>query len=258
MNKQLTALTQIIYQAGDIIKKNWDKPRKISHKGEIDLVTDTDVAVENFLIQKIKSIFPNATFLAEEQKQTTKTKLEEETFIIDPLDGTTNFAHGFPFVAISVAYAKNEKIVLGFIYLPILNEFFFAQKEKGAFLNGKPISVSKENILKNSLIATGFPYNISTKADYILKLMKKVLLSSQGLRRAGAAAIDLAYTACGRFEGFYEIGLKPWDTAAGWLLVEEAGGKVTNFSNEPYNIYSNQILATNGLVHQELVDLLTT
>jgi len=251
---QIEALKRTIYQAGAIIKYQWNKPRQITHKGKIDLVTDTDLAVEKFLIDQISQTFPQATFIAEETNP--DLILGKETFIIDPLDGTTNFAHKIPFVAISVAYAQAQEIVWGAIYAPILDEFFWAQKGLGSFLNQTPISVSNNSQLEKSLIATGFPYSIQENATYLTQKLKNVLTKTQGVRRAGAAAIDLAYTACGRFEGFYEIELKPWDTAAGWLLVEEAGGMVTDFKGNPYQLGQKEILASNGSVHQELLSLL--
>ncbi|HCO11720.1 MAG TPA: inositol monophosphatase [Desulfonauticus sp.] len=254
--KNWEKVKELVLEAGEIVKRNWLKPREINFKGEIDLVTNTDLEVEKFLTWNLKQLFPQASFLAEESAL--HLTLGEETFILDPLDGTTNFAHGFPFVAISLAYAYQKEIVASFLYLPILNELFLAQKGEGAFLNEKPISVSKERDLNKSLIATGFPYSIRQEVDEVLSWMKKILLHTQGLRRAGAAAIDLAYVACGRFEGFYEVGLKPWDTAAGWLLVEEAGGKVSTFANKPYELGHREILATNGLIHSDLSKLLTS
>ncbi|MDQ7031581.1 MAG: inositol monophosphatase family protein [Desulfonauticus sp.] len=254
--QQIQKIKEFILQAGEIIQSKWSVPRNINYKGSIDLVTDTDLVVEKFLLNKIKEICPDVNFIAEETQHNLLT--EKPTFIVDPLDGTTNFTHQFPFVAISLAYVENKTVKIGWTHIPILNELFFAQRGKGAYLNDKPIEVSKISSLQQSLIGTGFPYNISEEIDYILPLLKKVLLSSQGVRRAGAAAIDLAYTACGRLDGFYEIGLKPWDTAAGWLLIEEAGGKVSTFNGSTYQLGQREILASNGYIHQDLVKILST
>jgi len=245
---------EAILEAGKIILHNWDRPKQVRHKGRIDLVTDTDVAVEDKLKSSLKDILPQASFLAEESASTTKPG--NLTWIIDPLDGTTNFAHHIPFVAISVALWAENNVLLGFVYLPILKEMFWAAHNKGAFLNDQKISVSTTKALEQSLVATGFPYSVREDIDEIMTYLKKVLVSARGVRRPGSAAIDLAYTACGRYDAFYELGLKPWDTAAGLLLVQEAGGKVSTFSDKPYTLGHRQILATNGLVHQAMVDLL--
>jgi myo-inositol-1(or 4)-monophosphatase len=245
----------IMRDAGNRILSQLKQPKDIHHKGRIDLVTQTDIEVEKYLQEHLQTLSPTTNFLSEESTPTGE--LKDMTWIIDPLDGTTNFAHGLFPVAISIALWCDNRIALGLVYIPTTQEMFTAIQGSGAFLNHSPIQVSQENILENSLIATGFPYDIDERLDEVLSPFQKVLARARGIRRMGAAAIDLAYTACGRFEGFYEQGLKPWDTAAGWLLVQEAGGMVTEFSPErPFTPYSPSILATNGAIHRVLGELL--
>ena len=245
-----------VIDAGKLIKDNWQDPKDVQHKGRIDLVTGTDLQVEQELKDSLYKILPEADFWAEESDSSAKDS--DLMWIIDPLDGTTNFAHSLFPVAVSVALWHNGAIQLGIIYIPMTGELFRARSGNGAYLNQKPISVSETGELEQSLIATGFPYDIREKSDEVVPLLEKVLVNCRGLRRMGAAAIDLAYTACGRFEGFYEQGLKPWDTAAGWLIVEEAGGRVSQYNpGQKYNLLAPSILATNGRIHHSLGELLT-
>ncbi len=250
MNSILDKASKIVIEAGSIIQEGWKKPKNIKRKGRIDLVTETDLAVELFLKEELSKILPGSTFLAEETAG--DAKLFDQTWIIDPIDGTTNFAHGLPMVATSVALWIDGEVSLGIINLPIMNEIFTTVKGGGACMNGDKIHVSDCADMEESLIATGFPYAIEDHVDFITKALNKVLLSTQGVRRPGAAALDLAYLACGRYDGYYENALRPWDTAAGWLLVEEAGGTVTDYTNEPFNLYSQHILATNSKLHDPL------
>ncbi|MBU1249354.1 MAG: inositol monophosphatase [Proteobacteria bacterium] len=242
------ALAAIVTQAGDIVRENNKKPRTIKHKGRIDLVTETDLAVELFLKEKLSELLPQADFLAEETSK--ETLPGELTWIIDPLDGTTNFAHSLPFVAISVALWHRDRVVAGVVDLPLLGEQFVAIRDHGATLNDSPIAVSSATQLDQSILATGFPYDTEIYLENILKYLKRFLRLTQGVRRPGAAALDLAYVACGRYDGFYEYALNAWDTAAGLLLVEEAGGRVTRFDQAvPYHLGDVDILATNGHIH---------
>lgn len=252
----LTKTQEAVFEAGQIIRKNWSCPKNIKYKGRIDLVTETDPLVEKKLKKSLSTIMPPATFLAEETDN--KTPLGEWTWIIDPLDGTTNFAHQLFSIAVSVALWHESHIELGIVYLPLLDEMFWAKLGQGAHLNGEPITVSEETDLEKSLIATGFPYDVQQRINEVIPPFQNVLYYCQGVRRLGAAAVDLAYTACGRFSGFYELGLKPWDTAAGCLLVQEAGGKVTTFDpDQPYFLGSDSILASNGKIHTRLANLLS-
>ncbi len=254
LKEVLNKVEIIAKEVGAIIKERLDSTKDIKHKGRIDIVTEVDLLVEKKLKDDLSSLFPESNFLAEETAN--KGKLEDFTWIIDPLDGTVNYAHGIPIVAVCIALWKDKNIVLSVVYLPFTDEMFSSIKGQGAYLNGKRISVSEEKNLQNSLIATGFPYDVYKRPDEVLSKLKSVLVNVQGVRRMGSAAVDLVYVACGKFEGFFEMGLKPWDTAAGWLIVEEAGGKVTQFDNSTYNIFAPTILATNGFIHDELSKLL--
>jgi myo-inositol-1(or 4)-monophosphatase len=248
-------LENIVRKAGEIVIGNASKSRTIKHKGRIDLVTETDLAVEEMLKESLADLLPDADFLAEETAKDTVPG--ELTWIIDPLDGTTNFAHGLPFVANSIGLWHRDRVVLGVVNLPLLGELFSASLGKGTTLNGQPASVSSAKKMEDSLLATGFPYAIEEHLETILKHFRTLLPLAQGIRRPGAAALDLAYVACGRYDGFFESALNPWDTAAGLLLVQEAGGRVTEFAAEtPHVLDSKTILATNGVIHDELSRLI--
>ena len=250
------AAQKAVAAAGDIIRAHWDKPSLVTHKGRIDLVTGTDLAVESALKESLSRLLPASTFLAEESAATLEPG--ELTWIIDPVDGTTNFAHRVPFVASSVALWAGGESVLGFVNVPVQGEMFHAVRGLGAFCNGRPIRVSAIDRLEDALVGTGFPYSVREDIRPIMARLEAVLVAAQGVRRHGAAAIDLAYVARGRTEAFYEQGLKPWDTAAGWLLVEEAGGRVTRFDpGALYHLRAEGILASNGLVHESLGALLS-
>jgi len=240
-------------RAGDVVREQWGDAKQIAFKGRIDLVTQTDLAVEKLLLDELPALLPGSTVLAEESHASLDPGAL--TWIVDPVDGTTNYAHGLPVVAVSVALWKDGRVEMGAVHVPMLGELFWAVRGQGAFLNGARMEVSREGDMQDSLIATGFPYSFYTEVDQICLRLKRVLLASQGVRRMGSAAVDLAYTACGRFEGYYETGLKPWDTAAGWLLVEEAGGRVSGLDAE-YALGSAMIVATNGHIHEGLLDLL--
>lgn len=257
LDKDLLKKTEeVVKDAGSTILEHLKQPKDIYHKGRIDLVTETDIEVERLLQKGLSSLLPQASFLSEESMPASE--LNDLTWVVDPLDGTTNFAHGLYPVAVSVALWHEDQIVLALVYIPTTQEMFTAKKGSGAFLNGSLIRVSQENSLENSLIATGFPYDIDKRLGEVIPLLEQVLPRVRGLRRMGAAAIDLAYTACGRFEGFYELGLKPWDVAAGWLLVLEAGGQVTEFCPQEYfNLYSPSIMATNSYIHNSLGQILS-
>lgn len=253
MDKQMQGFLDCMRAAGEVIRAQWRDAKDIAYKGQIDLVTQTDLAVEKLLVERLPELAPGSTVLAEESHRTLAPG--DLTWIIDPVDGTTNYAHGLPLVAVSVALWRAVRPVLGAVYLPMLGELFWAGRGQGAFLNGQPIAVSRETDMRKALIATGFPYSFHQEVDLICSRLKGVLLASQGIRRLGSAATDLAYTACGRFEGFYETGLKPWDTAAGWLLVEEAGGMVSGLCSD-YALDEHLIIASNGHIHESLRGIL--
>lgn len=252
------AVTAAVGEAGEIIREHWHQKKDVRYKGDIDLVTQTDLAVEEALKQKLSVIVPEAGFLAEETASGYRP--QGVTWIIDPVDGTTNYAHAIPAVAVSVALWQNDRIVAGWVYLPMMGregELFAARQGKGAILNGDAITVSDTDTVSRSVIATGFPYSIRHKLDEIMPRVSRVLAASQGIRRFGSAATDLVYTAMGRFDGFFEQDLNPWDVAAGWLIVEEAGGRVTGYApGVPYALGAKTILATNGRIHDELEKIL--
>ena len=245
---------QAVRQAGEIIRERWDRPREITRKGRIDLVTDTDVAVEETLKKSLAQVLPKATFLAEESSG--KAELADLTWVIDPLDGTTNFAHALPFVAISVGLWDSGRVRAGIVYNPILQEYFYAAEGQGAWYNDARASVSEASELEQCVVATGFPYTIQDEVDAVMARLREVVVVAQGIRRCGAAALDLAYVACGKLGAYYEACLNPWDMAAGSLLVSEAGGRVSDFDSSPLDLRSGRILASNGQVHGQMSGLL--
>ena len=227
---------------------------KIDKKGAIDLVTEADTESEKTIIGTLKKTFPDHTVLAEESGLN-KGEADHK-WIVDPLDGTTNFAHRLGLFAISIAFALSGDTVIAIVLSPVTGELFTAVKGQGAELNGRPINVSNAQTVSESLLVTGFPYNLTNGFNPLMTRFSNCLKASQGVRRLGSAALDLCFVACGRFDGFWEQNLKPWDTAAGELIAREAGGTVTDFSNQPFDIYKNEILATNGNVHEEMLLLL--
>lgn len=247
----LARVLAAVAEASELIREAKGKPKNITKKGRIDLVTETDVVVERLLKDRLGPVLPEADFMAEESAESHEPG--ELTWIIDPLDGTTNFAHDLPMVAISVGLWRQGRVELGVIAIPALDETFYAIRGEGAFLNGEPIRVTEADDPVDAVVATGFPYSVAEDVDAITEALSRVLPATQGVRRMGAAAVDLAYTACGRLDAFYEMRLKPWDTAAGWILVEEAGGRVTRFDGESaYTPGAPDILATNGKLHRAL------
>ena len=240
--------------AGRIQKERADNIGEIHYKGEINLVTEVDLLCEKEIIGRIKKEFPGHAILAEESGATAGDA--DHLWVIDPIDGTVNYAHGYPCYCVSIGYQCRGEVVVGVIYNPCLDELFVAEKGKGATLNGKPISVSTTTELKKSLLATGFAYDINQSSINNLDHFQNFIKACQALRRPGSAAMDLCYTAMGRFEGFWEPKLHPWDYAAGWLMVEEAGGQVTRFDGSPFQMGDRSVLASNSHIHQAMVDLL--
>lgn len=245
-----------VLETGMLIREHNRRPRNIRCKTSLkDLVTETDGAVESMLRESLGALVPLAAFLGEEGSP--DQGLDGLCWVVDPLDGTTNFAHGVPFIATSVALCMNGEPLLGIVNLPLLGELFIAAKGQGARMNGQAISVSAISGLDSALVATGFPYRIVDHRASILRQLELAMPATQGVRRAGAAALDLAFVACGRYDGFFEFALNPWDTAAGVLLIQEAGGRVgTMVSQEPYRLGGPDILATNSLLFDPLQDLL--
>lgn len=243
-------------EAGGLLRRGFGKPLEVRYKGDIDLVTEADLASERTIKTIIEQSGSHAAILAEESGVGWGKTPEGPAWIIDPLDGTTNFAHGYPWFGVSIGYAHGDEILVGVVYCPMQDELFCACRECGAWLNGGPIRTSETQTLAKSLVATGFPYDVQVAPGKVLDALEAVLTKAQGVRRAGAAALDLAHVACGRLDGFWEIKLKPWDTAAGKLLVEEAGGRVSDFQGAPFSPFLTEIVATNTFIHEELVTLL--
>ena len=242
------------YKGGGILMAHFGKITKIDKKGAIDLVTEADTESESVIIDTIKNVFADHTILAEESGLSAGDA--DHQWIIDPLDGTTNFAHQIGLFSISIAFALKGETVFGLVLNPLTGELFTAVKGRGASLNGKQIAVSKVMTVSESFLVTGFPYNLRDHFDPLMTRFSKCLKASQGVRRLGSAAIDLCFVACGRFDGFWEQNLNPWDTAAGELIAREAGAIVTDFSNNPFTIYKKEIIATNGKIHKEMLSLI--
>lgn len=224
----------------------------------MNLVTEADRAAEAVIVRTIRKRFPDHRFLAEEggEHATPQSVGSDFKWIVDPLDGTTNFAHSFPMFCISIGLEFRGEVVLGLVFDPLRGEIFMAEKGKGATLNGRRIHVSKTEKLNAGLLVTGFAYDVRGDLMNNLDHFSNFCLRAQGVRRTGSAALDLCYVACGRFDGFWEMKLSPWDTAAGFLIATEAGATVTDFANRPYRIYLKEILATNGRIHREMIEVL--
>lgn len=254
----MKAFVQIAEQAcrlaGQLQLEGLNKSRQVSYKGSINLVTDVDHLCEQAIVDLLQGTYPNHDILAEEGSGNRKDS--EYKWVIDPLDGTTNYAHGYRLFCTSIALEYKGEIVLGAVYEPNRDEMFLAEKSGGARLNGQKIKVSSAEELEKAMLATGFAYNIRETANNNLDHFKDFIMKAQAIRRDGVAAVDLCYLAAGRYDGFWELNLFPWDVAAGLLMIQEAGGKVTNFSGKPFDIYSKEILASNGALHEAMLEVL--
>ena len=246
--------TRAAYNAGDVLKKHFGKLDSVNKKHAIDLVTVADVESEETIVDTIRSAFPDHAILAEEGGMHRGDP--DNCWIVDPLDGTTNFAHNLPIFSISIAFSHQRKTKAGIVFNPISGEFFSAALGRGAQLNHRPIRVSTTTVLEDSLLATGLPYNLHQTISELMQRFRNAVCACRGIRRLGSAALDLCYLACGRFDGFWEQNLKPWDMAAGVLITQEAGGQVTDFEGQFFDLDGGRILATNGHVHSELTALL--
>ncbi|MBD1392213.1 inositol monophosphatase family protein [Mucilaginibacter glaciei] len=254
LNQIITQVIDVSKEAGQFIRqerKTFD-PDKIEYKGLNDLVSYVDKTAEELIVKGLELILPEAGFITEEKTQNRAG--ERYNWIIDPLDGTTNFIHGLPTFSVSIALQDYDELVLGVVYEVNQDECFYAHKGAPAYLNGKEIKVSKIPTVAQSLLATGFPYYDFTKQDAYLKMFAELMRNCHGIRRIGSAAVDLAYTACGRFESFYEYNLNAWDIAAGIVIVKQAGGHVVNFSGGNEVINTRELLATNGNITAEMLD----
>ncbi len=252
--EELSTAKKAAMSAGTVLNRLFGKVRDITKKGDIDLVTEADFQAEKIVLSTLSHKFPGDSILAEESG--THQQASKRTWIVDPLDGTTNFVHGFPMFAVSIALEIEQEMVLGVVYNPFMNELFEAVKDGGALLNGRPIRVSSIQDLEESLLATGFPYNIRECPEKILGLFQKMIVKAQGVRRPGSAAIDMCYVAMGRLDGFWEQDLKPWDTAAGTVMVTEAGGKLSNYQGGPYTPHQKTVVAANPLIHRKMMEVI--
>ncbi|GBC59073.1 inositol-phosphate phosphatase [Desulfonema ishimotonii] len=246
--------TAAAYNGGRVLHSCLGNISDIRKKGDIDLVTEADTGSEKEILATLLTRFPDHAILAEESGLSPGDA--DCQWIIDPLDGTTNFAHGLPQFSVSIAFAHRGRVVVGVVLNPVSGELFTAVSGKGAHLNGRPIRVSQTETVSEGLLVTGFPYNFKEIFSEVIGRFARCLKASRGVRRLGSAALDLCFVACGRFDGFWEQNLKPWDTAAGMLIAKEAGARVTDFSDMPFTADGPEILASNGKLHEEMLSLL--
>lgn len=247
-------LLEALARAGKILRASLADRRVIAKKSELSLVTAADKAAEEAILDLLGKRFPDHATLTEESPPRGSSP---SRWIIDPLDGTTNFAHTFPVACVSIAFEHEGRLEIGGVLDPFRDELFLAERGGGATLNGKPIAVSPTRTLSESLLATGFPYDRRERPDEYLAVFKTFMMKAHGIRRTGAAALDLCYVAAGRFDGFWELKLNPWDKAAAMVILEEAGGRLSNFSGEPLTLEEIQNVATNNLIHGEMLEALT-
>jgi myo-inositol-1(or 4)-monophosphatase len=248
---------QTAREAGRVLAEKFGRALRVTNKGDIDLVTEADIASERLIVERIRSYHPRHAILTEESGDVVALGDvdSEYKWIIDPLDGTTNYSHGYPVFCVSIALEHEGRVVVGVVYDPTRDEMFAAERGQGATLNGRSLRVSETSDMNGALLCTGFPYDVRDRGDFA-RHFRNFIMRAQSVRRDGAAALDLAYVAAGRFDAFYEEGLRPWDVAAGLLLVEEAGGRVTHYDGSPFRIYTPPIAASNGLIHEAMLDVL--
>lgn len=252
-NDYVSLAVEMAEAAGDMLSERLYRSHDIEFKGVINLVTEADRLSEEMIMNKIRRSFPDHDMMTEESPVIDNGS--SFRWIIDPLDGTTNYAHGYPVFCVSIALESQGEVILGVIRNPMLKETFVAQKGRGAFLNGKTIHVSRTGSVSGSLLATGFPYDIRESREDNIHYFSTMAKKAQAIRRAGSAALDLAYVAAGRFDGFWELKLAPWDMAAGCLMVQEAGGCVTELSGDPFSLSSPHVMASNGRIHDAMRDI---
>jgi myo-inositol-1(or 4)-monophosphatase len=252
-SKIKSTLLEALKEAGKVLKSSLTQHHTIEKKTELSLVTETDKLAEKTVIDIIKRDFPDHALLTEESPPWGNSG---SRWIIDPLDGTTNFAHTFPVACVSIAFEQDGQLKITGVYDPFRDELFFASRGEGATMNQKSIRISETPLLSDSLLCTGFPYDRRERPDQYLSIFKAFMMKVQGIRRTGSAALDLCYVACGRFDGFWEFQLQPWDKAAAMLIIEEAGGKISNFKGKELTLLDGQNLASNGKIHRELLEVL--
>jgi len=255
--QKIEKLKQLALEAGKIIHEGYHATKEITHKGTVDLVTQYDVAVEKFVMERLQVDFSEYILIGEESHE--GSYHYDKAIYIDPIDGTTNFVHGFPHLALSIGVWEEGKPVMAVVYNPILEEMFWAVRGEGAYLGEKRLSVSTQDTLQQSLIGTGFPYakvNAGVEYHWVIDCLTNLLPHIRDIRRLGAAAVDICYLAEGKIDAFYEIDLKPWDVAGGILILQEAGGKVSNVAGNAYDFDDKSIVCSNGLVHEQLLEKL--
>lgn len=255
MNYQTVKSTLLaaLDESGKLLRRSIEDRNVVAKKTELSLVTATDHASEEAILGIIRQTFPDHAFLTEESPPMGHSSCR---WIIDPIDGTTNYAHTLPVACVSIAFEDHGELIQGGVYDPFRNELFFAERGKGATLNDRPIAVSSTPILREAIVATGFPYDRRVKADDYLAIFKQFMMKSQGVRRMGAAALDLSYVACGRLDGFWEAQLEPWDKAAGMLIIAEAGGQLSDYSGGPLTLTGKENVISNGQIHNEMISVL--
>ncbi|MBA2443009.1 MAG: inositol monophosphatase [Rubrobacter sp.] len=253
MRTELETAVEAAVAAGEVLRENFGGRQNVTYKGEVDLVTEVDGEAERVVLEVLRRVFPNYGVLAEEGGEIPGES--ELRWIVDPLDGTTNYAHGFPAFAVSIALERAGEVLIGVVHDPISGETYVAERGGGATLNGRTLRVSGTEELLRSLLATGFPYDRSDMPE-ALELFGRFSKLTQGMRRVGAAALDLCYVAAGRLDGYYESGVKAWDIAAGSLILEEAGGRVTGYGGGELDLQSEELVATNGPLHPALLEVI--
>lgn len=254
-NREFLAFAEDVARgAGEILRRNYGKRQSIHFKGEINLVTEVDRRSEAYIMDRIRRTFPDHGVLSEESSEILSSS--PYRWVVDPLDGTTNYAHNYPCFCVSVAVEREGNLLAGTVYNPLLSESFTAAEGEGAFLNGERIRVSAIDDLRRSLLSTGFAYDVKESAENNIDYFREFVYAGQAIRRDGAAALDMCYLACGRFDGFWELKLKPWDTAAGLLILREAGGEATRLDGAKYDIHQPDILASNGRIHGQMMEVI--
>lgn len=248
-----------VSEAGALLRARWRHAKTVQYKGAVDLVTESDREVEALVVGRLQHAFPDHLIIAEEATGAATLRApagDRYVWYLDPLDGTTNFAHGFPQFCVSLALARGADLLFGIVYDPVREETFVANRSRGATLNGDTIHVSEVDDLQRALLSTGFPYDRQVRTDFYLSFVRDFIVCAQDVRRLGSAALDLCYVACGRFDGFWEWRLRPWDTAAGTLIVREAGGLVSDFSGGVFDPFGEQTLVSNRRLHAAMLDVL--
>lgn len=257
----LAEAISIAREAGALLLDLFDKPREVSYKGKVDLVTDADRAAEELILERITETFPDHGVLAEESaggRVPRPDPMPGYLWVIDPLDGTTNYAHGLPIYTVSIGLMVHGVPALGVVYDPTRDELYHGGVGLGAYLNDRPIRVSAEADLERSILATGFPYDLRVSEDNNLDHFTRFSYASQAIRRLGSASLDLCYVACGRLDGFWELKLHPWDTAAVAAFLPAAGGRITDYTGKPFDIFGLKIVASNGLIHGQMIRIIAS